>query len=164
MLLRVGEVPTFVVFSPEAAAEVMKTNDPVFASRPQGAMADVVGFGGKGLIFAPYGEHWRQMRKVCVVELLSARQVRGAHPAGRGVAPRRVRRRGVGLAGGGQPQPGTDGARQQRHREGGVRRRVPAAGGVPPGARGGGDAGGRVRLGGPVPVVTAGALAERRRA
>ena len=54
----------------------MRTNDPVFASRPQGAMVDIVGFGGKGLIFTPYGEHWRQMRKVCVVELLSARQVR----------------------------------------------------------------------------------------
>nr|CAB3500454.1 unnamed protein product [Digitaria exilis] len=76
MLLRLGEVPAVVVSSPEAAAEVMKANDPVFASRPRGATADVVGFGGKGLIFAPYGEHWRQMRKVCVVELLSARQVR----------------------------------------------------------------------------------------
>ena len=76
MLLRLGEVPTVVVSSPEAAAEVMRTNDPVFASRPQGAMVDIVGFGGKGITFAPYGEHWRQMRKVCVVELLSARQVR----------------------------------------------------------------------------------------
>lgn len=56
--------------------EVMKTNDPVFASRPRGAMLDVVSFSGKGIILAPYGEHWRQMRKVCVVELLSARQVR----------------------------------------------------------------------------------------
>ncbi|RLN19823.1 hypothetical protein C2845_PM02G22840 [Panicum miliaceum] len=76
MLLQLGEVPTVVVSSPEAAAEVMKTNDPVFASRPRGATLDVVSFGGKGLILAPYGEHWRQMRKVCVVELLSARQVR----------------------------------------------------------------------------------------
>lgn len=76
MLLRLGEVPTVIGSSPEAAMEVMKTNDPVFASRPRGAMLDVVSFGGKGIILAPYGEHWRQMRKVCVVELLSARQVR----------------------------------------------------------------------------------------
>ncbi|CAN6284304.1 unnamed protein product [Urochloa humidicola] len=62
-------------FLPEAAREVMKINDPIFASRPRGAMLDVVSFGGKGLILAPYGEHWRQMRKVCVVELLSTRQV-----------------------------------------------------------------------------------------
>uniref|UniRef100_A0A0A9CKM4 Uncharacterized protein n=1 Tax=Arundo donax TaxID=35708 RepID=A0A0A9CKM4_ARUDO len=76
MLLRLGEVPTVVVSSPEAAMEVLKTNDPVFASRQRGAMLNVVSCGSRGLIFAPYGEYWRQMRKVCVVELLSARQVR----------------------------------------------------------------------------------------
>ncbi|GJN37020.1 hypothetical protein PR202_gb25938 [Eleusine coracana subsp. coracana] len=75
MLLRIGAVPTIVVSSPEAATEV-KTNDPVFASRPWGATLDIVSCGGKSFIFAPYGEYWRQMRKVCVVELLSARQVR----------------------------------------------------------------------------------------
>lgn len=76
MLLRVGKVPTIVISSPEAAMEVMKTNDPIFASRPVGATLDIISCGGKSFIFAPYGEYWRQMRKVCVVELLSARQVR----------------------------------------------------------------------------------------
>ncbi|OEL27697.1 hypothetical protein BAE44_0011280 [Dichanthelium oligosanthes] len=64
MLLRLGEVPVVVASSPEAAAEVMKANDPVFASRPRGPTVDVLGLGGRGLIFAPYGEYWRQMRKV----------------------------------------------------------------------------------------------------
>ncbi|CAL4915007.1 unnamed protein product [Urochloa decumbens] len=76
MLLRLGEVPAVVISSPEAAEEVMRARDPAFAGRPRGATADVVGFGGRGLIFAPHGEHWRQMRKVCVLELLGARQVR----------------------------------------------------------------------------------------
>ncbi|CAN6306212.1 unnamed protein product [Urochloa humidicola] len=76
MLLRLGEVPAVVVSSPEAAAEVMRARDPAFAGRPRSATADVVGFAGRGLIFAPHGEHWRQMRKVCVLELLGARQVR----------------------------------------------------------------------------------------
>ncbi|WVZ57311.1 hypothetical protein U9M48_007711 [Paspalum notatum var. saurae] len=73
MQLRLGEVLTFVVSSPEAAMEVMKTKDPAFAGRPRGPTVDVV---GRGLVFAPYGAYWQQMRKVCVAELLGARHVR----------------------------------------------------------------------------------------
>lgn len=76
MLLRLGEVPTVIVSTPEAAMEVLKTNDLACATRPSGPTLDVFSCGGKGLVFAPYGEYWRQMRKVCVVELLSTRQVR----------------------------------------------------------------------------------------
>ncbi|XBI87401.1 hypothetical protein VPH35_025500 [Triticum aestivum] len=76
MLLRLGEVPTLVVSTPEAAMEVLKTKDLVFATRPSAPTRDLVSCGGKALVFAPYGEHWRQMRKVCIVEVLSARQVR----------------------------------------------------------------------------------------
>jgi cytochrome P450 len=76
MLLRLGEVPKVIVSTPEAAMEVLKTNDLTFATRPSGPTIDIVSSGGRGLVFAPYGEHWRQMRKVCVVEVLSARQVR----------------------------------------------------------------------------------------
>ncbi|CAM0942758.1 unnamed protein product [Alopecurus aequalis] len=76
MLLKLGEVPTVIASTPEAAMAVLKTNDLALASRPRGPTVDVVSYGGKGLVFAPYGEHWRQVRKVCVVELLSARQVR----------------------------------------------------------------------------------------
>ncbi|VAH24434.1 unnamed protein product [Triticum turgidum subsp. durum] len=74
MLLRLGEVPTVIVSTPEAAMEVLKTKDLVFASRPSGPTRELVSCGGKGLVLTPYGEHWRQMRKVCMVEVLSARQ------------------------------------------------------------------------------------------
>ncbi|KAE8768592.1 cytochrome P450 monooxygenase CYP71U4v2 [Hordeum vulgare] len=76
MLLRLGEVPNVIVSTPEAAMLVLKTNDLTFATRTSGPTLDVVGSASEGIIFAPYGEHWRQMRKVCVVELLSAMQVR----------------------------------------------------------------------------------------
>jgi cytochrome P450 len=75
MLLKLGEVSTVIASTPEAAMEVLKTNDLALAIRPSGPTVDAISSGGKGLIFAPYGEHWRQMRKVCVVELLSTRQV-----------------------------------------------------------------------------------------
>ncbi|KAM3387704.1 hypothetical protein ACQJBY_010508 [Aegilops geniculata] len=76
MLLKLGEVPTVVVSSAEAAAEVMKTNDVAFSNRQTTQLQEIMGFGGKGIIFAPYGDHWRQMRKVCIVELLSSKQVK----------------------------------------------------------------------------------------
>jgi cytochrome P450 len=74
-LHHLGEVPTVIASTPEAAMEVLKTNDLAMATRPSGPTLDIVSSGGKGLLFAPYGEHWRQMRKVCIVELLSTRQV-----------------------------------------------------------------------------------------
>ncbi|KAM0822800.1 hypothetical protein ACQ4PT_071276 [Festuca glaucescens] len=76
MLLKLGEVPAVFISSSEAAAEVLKTNDLAFASRPSSVTLDIFGGGGKDIAFAPYGDRWRQMRKVCVLELLSAKQVR----------------------------------------------------------------------------------------
>ncbi|KAJ1260068.1 hypothetical protein BS78_10G203400 [Paspalum vaginatum] len=75
MLLRIGEVPTLVVSSREAAREVMKTHDTSFATRPLSATVRVLTNGGRDIIFAPYGDHWRQLRKVAITELLSARRV-----------------------------------------------------------------------------------------
>ncbi|CAL5053943.1 unnamed protein product [Urochloa decumbens] len=76
MLLRIGEVPTVVVSSREAAREVMKTHDLAFASRPLSPTLRVIlNDDGRDVIFAPYGERWRQLRKICAVELLSARRV-----------------------------------------------------------------------------------------
>ncbi|CAO1948628.1 unnamed protein product [Urochloa humidicola] len=75
MLLRIGEVPTVVVSSREAAREVMKTHDAAFASRALSATVRVMTNGGRDIVFAPYGEHWRQLRKVAITELLSSRRV-----------------------------------------------------------------------------------------
>ncbi|CAL5041771.1 unnamed protein product [Urochloa decumbens] len=75
MLLRIGEVPTVVLSSREAAREVMKTHDAAFASRPLSATVRVLSNGGRNILSAPYGEHWRQFRKIAITELLSARRV-----------------------------------------------------------------------------------------
>lgn len=75
MLLRFGEVPVVIASSADAAREIMKTHDLAFASRPIGPMLRRVFQGAEGLLFAPYGDAWRQLRKICTVELLSARRV-----------------------------------------------------------------------------------------
>ncbi|KAM0905600.1 hypothetical protein ACQ4PT_017278 [Festuca glaucescens] len=75
MLLRLGEVQTLVLTSREAAREVMKTHDTVFASRRLSATTRLLTNGGRDLVNAPYGEHWRQLRKIAVTELLTVRRV-----------------------------------------------------------------------------------------
>ncbi|XP_047059191.1 cytochrome P450 71A1-like [Lolium rigidum] len=74
MLLRLGGVPTIVASSAAAAQEAMKTRDLAFASRPSVRMAERLLY-GRDMAFAPYGEYWRQARRVCVLHLLSARRV-----------------------------------------------------------------------------------------
>jgi len=73
MMLRLGEVPTLVVSSAEA---VTKMHDTVFADRYVHATLAVLTFNGTDLAFGAYGERWRQLRKICVLELLSAARVR----------------------------------------------------------------------------------------
>ncbi|XP_047056025.1 cytochrome P450 71A1-like [Lolium rigidum] len=70
LLLQLGRVPAVLVSSAAAAEEVMRTRDLAFASRPPSAMAERLLY-GRDVAFAPYGEYWRQARRVCVVHLLS---------------------------------------------------------------------------------------------
>nr|AYM55608.1 cytochrome p450 [Croton stellatopilosus] len=75
MLLHLGSTKTLVVSSAEAAGEVMKTHDIVFSNRPKKTAADIFLYGGLDIGFSPYGEYWRQLKKISVVELLSLKRV-----------------------------------------------------------------------------------------
>jgi cytochrome P450 len=76
MLLHLGELPVVVASSPEAAREVMRTHDVAFATRPRTAtIREELTRDGLGIAFAPHGDRWRELRKLCVTELLSARRV-----------------------------------------------------------------------------------------
>ncbi|KAL5188453.1 Cytochrome P450 CYP736A12 [Glycine soja] len=71
MHLRLGFVPTIVVSSPQAAELFLKTHDLVFASRPPLEAAKYISWEQRNLSFAEYGSYWRNVRKMCTLELLS---------------------------------------------------------------------------------------------
>ncbi|KAI3972456.1 hypothetical protein MKW92_030195, partial [Papaver armeniacum] len=61
MYLQYGRVPTVVISS--------------FCNRLRLARRKRLSYNYVDMVFAPYGEYWREIRKVCVLELLSAKRV-----------------------------------------------------------------------------------------
>ncbi|CAO2164765.1 unnamed protein product [Urochloa humidicola] len=102
VLLRLGQVPTLVVSSPRAAEAVLRAHDHAFASRPPSASADILvgtGAGGTyGVALAPYGDYWRQARKLVSAHQLSAGKVHSLRRVREGEVRRALA--GVGAAAG----------------------------------------------------------------
>ena len=73
--LHLGQVATVVVSSARLAVLVLKTHDHVFASQPPLTAAQHLSFGCSDVTSSPHGPYWRQALKICVIELLSSKQV-----------------------------------------------------------------------------------------
>lgn len=75
MLLHFGSVPALIVSSADAAKEIMKTHDLNFADRPDSSVSRRLLYNCKDLSVSPYGEYWRQLKSICVLQLLSNKRV-----------------------------------------------------------------------------------------
>ncbi|XP_026432186.1 cytochrome P450 71B36-like [Papaver somniferum] len=75
MLLQFGSVPTVVISSAKAAEQIMKTLDVEFCSRVQLAGRKQLSYNYTDMAIAPYGDYWREVRKICVLELYSRKRV-----------------------------------------------------------------------------------------
>ncbi|XP_027152230.1 tabersonine 16-hydroxylase 1-like [Coffea eugenioides] len=76
MHLKLGETSNIIVTSAEMAREIYKTHDITFASRPSHHPAfKIVSYNFADIMFSPYGKYWRELRKICNMELLSAKSV-----------------------------------------------------------------------------------------
>uniref|UniRef100_A0A2C9W7B9 Cytochrome P450 n=2 Tax=Manihot esculenta TaxID=3983 RepID=A0A2C9W7B9_MANES len=70
-----GQVSTVIISSPDMAKEVMKTHDIIFAYRPNLLAGRIMSYDSTNIAFSPYGNYWRQLRKICMIELLSPNRV-----------------------------------------------------------------------------------------
>ncbi|ESQ35510.1 hypothetical protein EUTSA_v10007422mg [Eutrema salsugineum] len=75
MRLRLGSFPMVVVSTSETAEEVYKTYNLECSGRSELVGAEKLSYGFKDIAFRQYGEYWREMRKVAVVELFSLKKV-----------------------------------------------------------------------------------------
>ncbi|ONK61300.1 uncharacterized protein A4U43_C08F28270 [Asparagus officinalis] len=78
MYLKLGQLDHIIVSSPEAAKEIFKNHDTNFSSRPSLIASKIICYNNTDIAFSPYGSYWRQLRKICVLELLSSRQVKAS--------------------------------------------------------------------------------------
>jgi hypothetical protein len=81
MVVRLGAVPTLVASSARAAQAVLRTHDQSFASRARSRVGEVLTCGYSDVVFAPYGEQWRQCKKLVTTHLLSAKKVQSYRAA-----------------------------------------------------------------------------------
>ncbi|XP_073270157.1 cytochrome P450 71A8-like [Primulina huaijiensis] len=79
MLLHFGSVPALVVSSADAAKEILKTHDLNFANRADSSVNRRMIYNCKDVSVSPYGEYWRQLKSICVLQLLSNKRVQSFH-------------------------------------------------------------------------------------
>ncbi|CAN1291306.1 Cytochrome P450 71A1 [Linum perenne] len=76
MLVKLGSIPYVIVSSADIIQELTdKDHDIIFSGRPQWKSSDALFGGSTDIIFSSYGEYWRQMKRICMVEVLSQRRV-----------------------------------------------------------------------------------------
>ncbi|XP_052182809.1 trimethyltridecatetraene synthase-like [Diospyros lotus] len=75
MHLRFGSFPVVVGSSVEMAKVFLKTMDVTFACRPKTAAGKYTTYNYSDITWSPYGAYWRQARRMCLMELFSAKRL-----------------------------------------------------------------------------------------
>ena len=79
MFLRIGQNPCVIVSSADAAQEFTKEQDKSWCTRPS-SMAAKIFTNYKDIVWAPYGSHWRHLRKICTLELFTQKRIDSFRP------------------------------------------------------------------------------------
>ncbi|MCD9561053.1 hypothetical protein HAX54_019987 [Datura stramonium] len=75
LFLRFGSRPVLLVSSPSLAEECFTKNDLVFANRPKLLAGKHLGYNYTTLVWASYGQHWRNLRRISTLEILSTQRI-----------------------------------------------------------------------------------------
>ncbi|KAG6493680.1 cytochrome P450 81Q32-like [Zingiber officinale] len=81
LFLRFGSRPVLLVSSSIAADECFTTNDLIFANRPKLPSGKYLNYNNTTLGSASYGPHWRNLRRLATLELLSPHRLRSSSAA-----------------------------------------------------------------------------------
>ncbi|KDP32010.1 hypothetical protein JCGZ_12471 [Jatropha curcas] len=73
--LRCGSYPMIIISSPSAVEECFTKNDIVLANRPPLLMGKYLNYNHTTLVTAPYGDHWRNLRRISALEIFSAKRL-----------------------------------------------------------------------------------------
>ena len=75
--LKLGSCRAVVITSASAAEEFLThENDVVFANRPISTLFKIAGYNNTIVTVAPYGDHWRNLRRICNAEIFSTVRLR----------------------------------------------------------------------------------------
>ncbi|XP_019096707.1 PREDICTED: cytochrome P450 82G1 isoform X1 [Camelina sativa] len=73
--LKLGFYKLVVASDPKTVKDCFTTNDLALATRPNIAFGRYVGYNNAILALAPYGEYWRELRKIATVHLFSNQSI-----------------------------------------------------------------------------------------
>ncbi|XP_022740236.1 cytochrome P450 81D11-like [Durio zibethinus] len=77
--LQLGSRLAVVVSSPLVVEECFTKNDIVLASRPNLLFSKHLGYNHTSVISAPYGDHWRNLRRISTIEIFSSNRLNKFH-------------------------------------------------------------------------------------
>ncbi|KAH6815960.1 hypothetical protein C2S53_017375 [Perilla frutescens var. hirtella] len=78
--MKLGSTPLLVVSSPKLAKQVLKTQDLAFCSRPNSVWMQKLTYNNSDIIFSPYNDYWRELRKITTIHLFSLKKVQSFRP------------------------------------------------------------------------------------
>nr|prf cytochrome P450 monooxygenase [Pisum sativum] len=73
--IKLGATNALVLSNWELAKECFTKNDIVVSSRPKPVAVELMSYNQAFIGWAPYGEYWRQLRKIVTLEILSNRRI-----------------------------------------------------------------------------------------